>query len=243
MSKQKKKTRLKTRIARPSLKPRIIDVKPEDLAHYVQQAEPQAIPIIKELEISAGAAVLLLAQYTQVLISGNPHITRESATTITNSVLALWQAGFYHPSAHYPFTLEETLQDLKEDLKAKVDYSKHIQPFTPSHDNTPLGVGRLAAGIALHPKNLLWQVWIIANEPCALLGAYRDPAEAQKSLERIINIARYGDVNIEKHGNAATDAWHLYRELISQGDGKPEQFPYDMMAYLLDHIHLYMIEL
>jgi hypothetical protein len=243
MGKQKKKTRFKTRIARATSKSRIIDVKPEELANYVHQAELQVLPVIKELEVSAGAAIFLLAQYTQALISGNPQITLESATTITDSVIALWQTDSYHPSAQYPFTLEETLQDLREDLKAKMDYSKHIQPFAPSHETIPTGVGQLAAGIALHPKNLLWQVWIIADGPCALLGAYRDQAEAQKSLERIINISRYGDVNIEKHGDVAIDAWHLYRELISQGDGKPEQFPYDMMAYILENIHFYMIDL
>lgn len=243
MGKQKKKTRLKTRITRSSLRPQIVDIKPSDLAAYVRQAEAQAIPVIKELEVDAGAAIFLLAQCAQVLISGNRQITLESATTITDSVLALWQTGSYQPSAQYPFTLEETLQDLKEGLKAKTDYSKHIQPFTPSRENAPVGIGRLAAGIALHPKTLLWQVWIIANGPCALLGAYRDPAEAQKSLEKIINLARYGDATIQKHGDAATDAWHFYRELMSQGDGKPEPFPYDMMAYLLDHLHLYMVTL
>jgi hypothetical protein len=243
MGKQKKKIRLKTRRAHSSSKPRVVNIQSDDLAAYVRRAELQAIPVIKELDVSAGAAVLLLAQYTHALISGNPNITLESATTITDSVLAIWQTGSYQPGEQYPFTLEETLQDLKEDLKAKTDYSKQVRPFTPSHENIPLGSGRLAAGIALHPKNLLWQVWIIAHGPCALLGAYHDPSEAQKSLERIINLARYGDVTIEKHGNAAKDAWYFYRELITQGDGHPEMFPYDMIAYLLDNLHLYMVDL
>jgi hypothetical protein len=243
MGKQKKKTRFKARMAHHSSKARIVDIKPDDLATYVRKAESQAIPIIKELEASAGAAVLLLAQYTQALISGNPHITLESATTITDSVLAIWQTGSYQPSAQYPFTLEETLQDLKGGLKAKVDYSKQIQPFTPSQENAPIGIGRLATGIALHPKNLLWQVWIIAHGPCALLGAYRDPIEAQRCLERIINLARHEEASIGKHSNAAAEAWHLYNELMSRGDGKPVDFPYDMMAYLLEHINLYTVEL
>lgn len=243
MGKQKKRIRFKTRRTYSSSKPRIVNIQSDDLAAYVRQAELQAIPVIKDLDVSAGAAVLLLAQYTQALVSGNPHITLESATTITDSVLAIWQTGSYQPSAQYPFTLEETLQDLKGGLKAKTDYSKQIRPFMPSHENVPLGSGRLAAGIALHPKNLLWQVWIIAHGPCALLGAYRDPSEAQKSLERIINLARYGDATIEKHGDAATDAWYLYRELMTQGDGRPETFPYDMIAYILENIHLYTVEL
>lgn len=243
MRKQKKKAHLKTKTLRQGNKQRIIDIRPEDFAHYLHQAEPQALSIIKELEVSPGAAILLLAQYTQTLISGNSRITLESATTITDSVLALWQAGLYHPSEQYPFTLEETLQDLKEGVKAKVDYSTYIQPFTLQQGNTPIGIGRLAAGIALHPKNLLWQVWIIAHGPCALLGAYRDPTEAQKCLERIINIARYGEASVEKHGDAASEAWNLYQEIISQGDGKPLPFPYDMMTYLIDHTDLYTVEL
>lgn len=52
-------------------------MKPATLARYVLQAEQQALPIIKELEVSAGAAIFLLAQYTQVLMSGNPHITSQ----------------------------------------------------------------------------------------------------------------------------------------------------------------------
>ena len=76
MSRQKtKKTRSKTRKSHPSIKTRRIDIKPEDLAHYAQQAEQQALPLIKEMEMSAGAALALLAQYTQVLISGNQNFT------------------------------------------------------------------------------------------------------------------------------------------------------------------------
>lgn len=244
MNKRKKKQiRFKIESTRMSNESRAIDVKPEEFARYARQAEKQVLPIIKELEVSAGAALFLLAQYAQVLISGDTRITVESAKTITDSILALWQTGAYCPGTEYPFTLEETLQDLKGGLKAKTDYSKQIRPFTPSDENIPIGIARLAAGIALHPKNLLWQVWIIAHGPCALLGAYRDPVEAQRSLERIINIARYGDVNTAKYGDAAIAGYNLYRELISQGDGQPMEFPYDMIAYMLENIHLYTVEL
>jgi hypothetical protein len=108
-------------------------MKPEDLVRYAQQGEQQALPIIKEMEVTAGVALLLLAQYTQVLISGKPHFTIESVLTTANSIVALWQTGSYCPSAHYPFALEETLQDIKEGLKAKGDYAKYFQPFTPFH--------------------------------------------------------------------------------------------------------------
>jgi hypothetical protein len=244
MSKRKRKNdRLNARITRPSTRSRVIDIKPEDLARYVRQAESQALPIIKELEVSAGAAIFLLAQYAQALISGNPHITLESATTITDSVVAIWQTGSYHPSAEYPFTLEETLQDLAEGLNAKADYSKCFQPFALSSTNAPVGIGRVAGGIVQHPKTLLWQIWMMEEGPCAFLGAYRDPTKAQESLQRIVNVARYGDASAIQYDDVAIGAQHLYHELISQGDGEPEQLPYDIMAYLMENLHLYMIDL
>jgi hypothetical protein len=143
---KKKKPRSKTRTSRPSIGSRILDIKPEDLAQYARAAEQQALPIIKKLEVSPGAALGLLAQYTHMLISGKSEVTIERATKITNSILALWQAGSYHPSEQYPFTLEETLQDFKEGLKVKGDYSKDFQPFTPSQPISPLGIGQIALG-------------------------------------------------------------------------------------------------
>jgi hypothetical protein len=239
----KRNARSKRRMYRPTTKQRAINMDPEDLARYAHQAEEQALPNIKEMGADAGAAIFLLAQYTQALITGNPHITIESATSITDSILALWQTGSYHPSAQYPFTLEETLQHLKQGPSAKADYSKYFRPFTPSNTNQPVGIGRVVGGIVQHPKTHLWQVWMIMEGPCAFLGAYRDPVKAQKSLERIVDIARYGVAKDAKHRNLATGVQHFYHELISQGEGKPEQIPYEMMAYLLDHLHFYMIEL
>jgi hypothetical protein len=239
----KKKARPRHRVYRPSAKQRIIDMDPEGLARYARQAEEQVLPIIKELDIDAGAAIFLLAQYAQALITGNPHITIESAMSITDSILALWQTGTYHPSAQYPFTLEETLQDLKEGANAKADYSKYFQPFTPSNTSQPVGIGQVAGGIVQHPKTHLWQIWMIMEGPCAFLGAYRDPVKAQKSLERVVDIARHGVAKDATYKDIATSAQHLRRELLLQGDGEPEQIPYDMMTYLLENIHLYTIEL
>jgi hypothetical protein len=77
------------------------------------------------------------------------------------------------------------------------------------------------------------------NGPCAFLGAYRDPNDAQRKLEKIINITRYGSKSIRK----SSDVDRLYDDLISQGDGEPAQLPYEMMNYLLNHLHLYKIDL
>jgi hypothetical protein len=213
----------------------VVNVKPDDLARYVRQAEPQTIPIIKEMEVSAGAALFLLAQYTQALITGNSHITLESATTITDSVLAIWQTGSYHPSEQYPFTLEETLLDLKNDMKAQNDYSKCFQPLTPIQPLPPRGVGQIAGGIVLHPKTHRWQIWMMFDGSYEFLGAYHDASTAQKMLEEIINITR--------QGKGPGFAQALYQKITSKGDGEPQQIPFNMMSYLIDHLASFMIDL
>ena len=185
---KKKKLRSRTRTSRPSITSRILDIKPEDLARYARDAEQQALPIIKKIEVSPGAAIGLLAQYTHMLISGKSDVTIEGATKITDSILALWQAGSYHPSEQYPFTLEETLQDFKEGLKVKGDYSKDFQPFTPSHSTPPVGMGQVAGGIAQHPKKTFMANIDHKGWPMCFLGTYRDPNEAQRNLGRVINI-------------------------------------------------------
>src|SRR5260370_28910603 len=66
-----------------------------------------------------GAAQLRLALHTQMLVTGNPSLTTESGMSIANTILSLWQAGYYTPGSAYPYTLEETLQDIQQGLKAK----------------------------------------------------------------------------------------------------------------------------
>jgi hypothetical protein len=58
-----KKKHFKARVNRPPIKQRIIEMKPEELAVYIRRAEKEVLPIIKDMEMSAGAAVFLLAQY------------------------------------------------------------------------------------------------------------------------------------------------------------------------------------
>ena len=163
--------------------------------------------------MDAKAAIWHLAQSTHTLIYGNADVTIESATTITKSSLALWQTGSCHPSEHYPFTLEETLQACKGGLKTQEDYSKDVQSFTPSHPASPLGIGRGACGIVKHPKTGLWQIWMIMGGPCTFLAAYLDPNKAQRNLEKIINIARGGN-SILKGKNIAYEAQKAYSDKI-----------------------------
>lgn len=229
----KRKNRFKVTTDRPHVKQRIINMKPEDLVIYVRRAEKEVLPIIKDMEISAGPAIFLLAQYAQTLITGNPRLTVESATSISNSIIALWQTGAYQPSPQYPFTLEETLTELKDGVKAQNDYSEYFQPFTPTNPIPPRGVGQVAGGIVRHPKTHLWQIWMMLDGPCKFLGAYRDPAIAQKNLENVINAVRHGEKPIA--------ALSLYRKLMSQADSEPQQIPFDMMNYLIESIQQYTI--
>jgi len=56
--------------------------------------EKEVLPIIKEMHLDLGAAQFLLVQQTQVLVTGDPHLTTESGMVIANSVLALWLEGY-----------------------------------------------------------------------------------------------------------------------------------------------------
>ncbi len=216
-------------------RPNIVDMEPEELAGYVRRAETQAIPTIKEKKMGPGAAQLLLALHTQMLVTGNPSLTTESGMSIANTVLSLWQAGYYTPGPAYPYTLEETLQDIQQGLKARGDYADFFQPFLPTKKDTPRGLGQMAGGIVKHPETQLWQIWIILDGPCHYIGAYRDPVTAQKSLEELIVMTRRGGTDFE--------SFRLYRKLTARGVGEPKQIPHDMMMYLLEHLHRYTIQL
>jgi hypothetical protein len=216
-------------------RPRRVEMEPEELAGYVRRAEQQALPFIQETELGPGAAELLLALHTQMLVTGKPSLTTESGLSIANTVLSLWQAGYYTPGPTYPYTLEETLQDLQQGLKAKGDYADLFQPFLPSKKDTPRGLGRLAAGIVKHPETQLWQIWMILDGPCYYIGAYRDPGTAQTSLEELIEKTRRGGTEPESLAS--------YLKLNARGIAEPRPLPYDMMQYLLEHIDLYQIQL
>ncbi len=93
-------------------------MEPEELAVYVRRAEKRALPTIKEMRLGPAAAQLLLAQHAQVLATGDSRLTEESMMAVANRVLALWQAGYYTPGPDYPFSFEETLQELREGVRA-----------------------------------------------------------------------------------------------------------------------------
>jgi hypothetical protein len=235
VKKRKKGRRFTFSMSQQSSQNRSTEMEPEDLAVYVRRAEKQVLPIIQERQLGPGVAQFLLAQQTQVLVSGDPHLTTESGMDIANRVLALWQEGYYTPGSAYPYTLEETLQELQEGPKAKGNYEASFQPFNPVTHEKPRGIGEVAGGIVQHPETKLWQIWLMTDGPATFLAAYRDPATAHRNLETIINVSRKG-------GSDAKAAL-LYQQVRSQADGESKELPYDMMLYLVEHLDRYMIKL
>jgi len=227
--KNKRRNSFNPRVSWQAPLPRTIEMEPEALAAYVRHAEQLVLPIIKELKPSPGAAQILLAQCTQMLATW----TTESALVLSNAVLELWEAGIYTPSPEYPFTFEETVQELEEGPRAKGDYADAFQPFTPVEAVPPRGVGQVAGGIVQHPETKLWQIWMIGKGPYAYFGAYQDAATAQSVLEVLIHTTRRGSTLTED----------LYHRLLSHGVGQPKNIPFDMMLYLNDHLHHYEIKL
>jgi len=237
MKKQRKQKNIRFKAA-PSYRSsqsQTIEMQPEDLVIYIHRAEKEVLPIIKKTKVSPAAAQFLLAQYTHIFATGSNRFTEESAMHIANTVLLLWKGGYYVPSPEYPFTLEETLQEIEGGLKAKKDYSEYFQAFTPVKREQPRGIGQVSGGIVKHPETNLWQIWMLVDGPCTYLGAYRNVSEAQRNLEEIVHAARRGATEAEIQA--------LYKRVLSYGDGKPKQLSFDMMTYLLEHIHLYEIRL
>src|SRR6266496_6159974 len=139
MKKRKKRRGFTIPAVRQLSETRSIEMETEELAIYVRRAEKEVLPIIKERQLGPGAAQFLLAQQTQVLVTGDPRLTVESGMAIANHVLGLWQEGYYTPGPAYPYTLDETLRGLQEGPKAKGNYAACFQPFTPANGETPRG--------------------------------------------------------------------------------------------------------
>jgi hypothetical protein len=235
VKKRKKGRRFTFSTSQQSFQHRSTDMEPEELTVYVRRAEKHILPIIKVRQLGPGAAQFLLAQQTQVFVTGDPHLTVESGRDIANRVLALWQEGYYTPGPAYPYTLEETLQELQEGPKAKGNYEASFQPFSPVNNEKPCGIGEVAGGIVQHPETKLWQIWMMLDGPATFIAACRDPEIAHRNLETIIRVSRKG-------GSDAKAAL-LYQRVRSHADGEPKELPYDMMLYLVEHLDRFMIKL
>ncbi len=218
-----------------SKQPQIEDMAPEDLVVLIRRAEKEALPVIRHAKLGPAAALFLLAQYTSAFVTGSNAISEDSATRSTNRVLSLWQDGTYAPSRAYPFTLEETLREIGQEMKPARDFSDSFRPYVPQNDERVRGLGQVSGGIVKHPETHLWQIWMTLGGPCSYLGAYRDLAEAHRSLEEIVQGCRRGGTKAESEA--------LYLRVQSRGTGQPKQLPLDMHAYLMSNIHKYTINL
>jgi len=207
----------------------------EDLVVAICSAEKQVLPIILQMKVGPAAALFLLAQYTHVFTTGSNELSQESAMTSTNTVLSLWKSGAYLPEHTYPFTLEETLQDIQRGIKAKNDYADSFQAFTPRTREEPRGIGQVSGGIVKHPKTNFWQIWLMLDGPCEYLGAYRDPARAQYFLEVIIDALR--------RRVSPSDFYKAYTQVTSQSESSLKQLPFAMVEHLLQHLDSYTIHL
>jgi hypothetical protein len=237
MKKRRKKTghRFKITAYQHSSWKALLDMEPKEFAVYVRRAEKLALPTIREKRLSPAAAQLVLSQHAQVLATGDSRLTDESILAVSNRVLALWQAGYYTPGPDYPFTFEETLQELREGSKPKEDYAASIQAYTPIGQDIPRSTTEVSGGIVKHPETNLWQIWMMDDGPWESLGAYRDPGKPQRNLEVIINTIR--------KGTTMTEAKALYRQLLSEADGDAKELPYDMLLYLAEHHERFTIKL
>lgn len=216
-------------------RPPTIEREAEDFAGYLRRAEREVLPLIQSRQLGPGAAQLTLALHAHQLATGDPRVTLESMMAAGNSAIALWQAGSYTPGPEYPFTLEETLQDLQGGPKAKADYASSFRPFTPADGAAPRGLGEVHGGIARHPETRLWQIWMIVDGPCVVIAAYRDPLIAQRHLATIVNASR--------NGGSERESAALYASIQAQTDGEPKQLPYDMLLYLVEHLEDFTIAL
>lgn len=235
MKKKKKKGRRVFSTGRPTVSPKTMNLLPEEAVNYVRQAERHVIPMIKDLHFPPAVAFFLLAQYTQVLATGDERITPETAMSIATNVLALWQEGLYTPSPDYPYTLEETLQDQQDPFITTHEYAESFRPLQPTSNEQPRGKKHISAGLVKHPETQVWQIWLIIDGPCDQVAAHRDASKAQQGLQEVITLVR----NAEKP--QAVQA--LCHRLWEESDDVPKQIPFDMMHYLLEHLDRYTIRL
>src|SRR6266567_3837040 len=231
----KKSNLFKITAVRHTSKTALVDLEPEEFAIYVRRAEKKALPTIMEMRLGPGSALVLLAQHAQVLATGDSRFTEESMLSVTNQVLSLWQDCYYTPVPYYPFTFDESLQELNEGGKAKEDYSDAFQAFTPLGEDIPRGIREISGGIVKHPETNLWQIWLMDDGPCTFLAAFGDPGKAQRNLEKLINTIR--------DRAAMTTSKALYQQLQSQADGQTQQLPYEMMLYMIEHQERFTIKL
>jgi hypothetical protein len=192
MKRRKKRRRMQTSTSWNVPQSQAIEMELAYLAASVRQAEKEVLPMIKDLQRSPAAAAFLLAQRTKARVTGDPRLISELAMLFANTVLARCQAGIYTPGPTYPYTCEETLQELPEGPKAKRNDEASFQPFTPANGETPRGFSEVPGRIVTHPETNVRQIGMSADGPCTFLAAHRDPVKALSNLGAISNECRKG---------------------------------------------------
>jgi len=182
MKRRKKRCRFQTSTSWNVPQSQAIELEPQNLAASVRRAEKEALPMIKDRQRSPAAAAFLLAQRTKAQVTGDPRHIPEITMLFANTVLARCQAGIYTPGPTYPYTCEETLQELQEGPKAKRNDEAYFQLFTPANGETPRGFSEVPGGIVTLPETNVRQIGMRADGPYTFLAAYRDPVKAQSNL-------------------------------------------------------------
>ena len=224
MKRRKKRCRLQTSTSWNVPQSQAIEMELAYLAASVCRAEKEVPPIIKDRHRSPAAAAFLLAQRTKAQVTGDLRHIPEITMLFANTVLARCQAGIYTPGPTYPYTCEETLQELPESPKAKRNDEAYFQLFTPANGETPRGFREVPRGIVTHPETNWWQIGMRAEGQCPFLAASRDPVKAQSNLEANISASRMGGTDAQIAA--------LYSQVQLQADGEPRQLLYEMMLYL-----------
>jgi hypothetical protein len=195
ITRRKKNCRLQTSTSWNVTLSQAIEMELAYLAASVRRAEKEMLPMIKDLQRSPAAAAFRLAQRTKAQVTGDPQLISELAMLFENTVLARCQAGIYRLGPTYPYTCEETLQELQEGPKAERNDEAYFQLFTLANGETPRGFREVPGGIVIHPERNVRQIGMRADGPCTFLAAHRDPVKAQSNLGAISNTRRKGGID------------------------------------------------
>ncbi len=110
MKRRKKHTghRFKITAHRPPSRTALAEMEPEELVIYVRRAEKKALPTIKEMRLGPGAALVLLAQYAQMLATAEKaQRQKETTPALSRNTLHLGKT-FHVASEKYRGELSNT---------------------------------------------------------------------------------------------------------------------------------------
>ena len=205
----------------------MVEMMPMDLAAYMRLAEKDVLPLIQERHPDAKTVLLLLAHFTYLHVTHESPIPTEHVSTLVHLLLGLWKANFYIPGSQYPYTFQETLQQLQKEEEKEKYYSRYVQPFSSSKRASPRNLGSLFAGIIKKPETALWQIWIQEGSTIAYLGTYSQPEEAQDDLEVLVQRRRGDSLSPEQE-----ERWNAICAYVAECS---EMLPNEALNFVLTH--------